>query len=328
MLPYALTQLKVIVSYIGLLLLPIRQTIYHDISFSTSPLEPAVFGAGMTLIFIIGLAYVLLHRSRGAHPEYRLIVLGIAWFFVTLSVESSVVPLPVLMCEYRAYLPSVGFFIAVVVGIWVLAAATPNEQRMRKILPVVFLGLALLLTAATVARNEIWGSPRTLWEDALKKNPGSGVISMKLGEMDLQEGRFTSAVERLQSAVAGGMNHPRVHDEIASAYSGMGKFEDAIREDRIAIKLYPGFAEAHYNIATLLAQQGRYGEAIPEYREVIALEPGSFEARNNLAGVFMQLGRYREAEAELQSILAQNPKLEDVRYNLQVVRQKLSAKSP
>ena len=35
----------------------------------------------------------------------RLIAFGILWFFVTLSVESSIIPIPMIICEYRVYLP-------------------------------------------------------------------------------------------------------------------------------------------------------------------------------------------------------------------------------
>ncbi len=59
----------------------------------------------------------------GCYPHYspihysRLIGFGILWFFITLSVESSIIPIPMVIDEYRVYLPSVGFFLALVAGV-------------------------------------------------------------------------------------------------------------------------------------------------------------------------------------------------------------------
>src|SRR5208337_5527193 len=52
------------------------------------------------------------HDSR----PFRLIGFGILWFFITLSVESSIIPIPMIINEYRVYLPSVGLIICVVTG--------------------------------------------------------------------------------------------------------------------------------------------------------------------------------------------------------------------
>jgi hypothetical protein len=46
---------------------------------------------------------------------YRLISFAIIWFFVTLSVESSIIPIRDVIYEHRVYLPSVGFGILMAV---------------------------------------------------------------------------------------------------------------------------------------------------------------------------------------------------------------------
>jgi hypothetical protein len=73
------------------------------------------------------------HDSR----PLRLVGFGILWFFITLSVESSVIPLPMLIDEYRMYLPSVGLIISAVTGVfWVFSRFTspppiPTPQGVR-----------------------------------------------------------------------------------------------------------------------------------------------------------------------------------------------------
>jgi len=55
----------------------------------------------------------LLYRDRHAPGAGRLTAFGIFWFFMTLSVESSIIPIADVIFEHRLYLPSVGFFIAI-----------------------------------------------------------------------------------------------------------------------------------------------------------------------------------------------------------------------
>jgi hypothetical protein len=115
-LDYLYTQFRVIVTYTRLLFLPINQNLDYDYPVYHSLLDPAVLFSFISLLLIFALGVYLYHMSR--HPEIkgrywlRLISFGIFWFFITLSVESSVIPIRDVIYEHRVYLPSAGFFIA------------------------------------------------------------------------------------------------------------------------------------------------------------------------------------------------------------------------
>ena len=102
---YLLTQFSVILTYIRLFILPLNQNLDYDYPISHSLFEwHTLFGLlSLTGIFVLG---ILLFR------RYRLIAFGIFWFFLTLSVESSIIPISQnVIFEHRTYLPGFGFFL-------------------------------------------------------------------------------------------------------------------------------------------------------------------------------------------------------------------------
>jgi hypothetical protein len=110
---YLLTQFRVIATYIRLLFLPVNQNLDYDYPLYNSLFEPGVFFSFLFLLSIFGLAIYLFKRSRKTGNGYSLMAsFGILWFFITLSVESSIIPIRDVIFEHRLYLPSVGAVVA------------------------------------------------------------------------------------------------------------------------------------------------------------------------------------------------------------------------
>ena len=108
---YLLTQFNVIVTYIRLLLFPVNQNLDYDYPISRTLFEFPTFFSFLLLISIVIFGVWMFKRSR-------LISFGIFWFFITLSVESSIIPIRDVIFEHRVYLPSVGFVIFLTVAIY------------------------------------------------------------------------------------------------------------------------------------------------------------------------------------------------------------------
>jgi hypothetical protein len=102
---YLLTQFNVIVTYIRLLFLPMNQNLDYDYPIARSLFQFPTFLSFLFLLALFILAVYLFFK------ENRLISFAILWFFITLSVESSIIPIRDVIFEHRIYLPSVGFVI-------------------------------------------------------------------------------------------------------------------------------------------------------------------------------------------------------------------------
>ncbi len=80
---YFFTQLRVLVTYLRLLFVPLNQNLVYDYPVCESLWERPALAGGCTVLVIL-LTGVLLFK------KYRLISFSIFWFFLTLSVESSI----------------------------------------------------------------------------------------------------------------------------------------------------------------------------------------------------------------------------------------------
>ena len=115
---YFLTQMRVIATYIRLLFLPVNQNLDYDYPVYNSMANPGVFLSVLLHLYLIGLAVYLFKQSRKTGSGILLLIsFGITLFYLTLSVESSIIPISDVIFEHRLYLPSVGAFMAVGTGL-------------------------------------------------------------------------------------------------------------------------------------------------------------------------------------------------------------------
>src|SRR5208282_625288 len=130
---YMITQFRVLITYLRLLFLPVNQNFDYDYPVFKSFFDPQVILSFLFLSALFGSGIYLIRSSRfTSHVSrpFRLIGFGILWFFITLSVESSIVPLDRLMDEYRVYMPSTGIIIAAVTGLFfVFSRFTSHVSR-------------------------------------------------------------------------------------------------------------------------------------------------------------------------------------------------------
>ena len=181
-LDYLFTQFRVIVTYLRLIVLPINQNLDYDYPVFHSLFTTEVFLSFLLLVTILLSGIYLLYRSRGSSPHLRIIAFGIFWFFITLSVESSFIPVKEIMFEYRVYLPSLGVFLVLSTFCFIIMRSA--EKRWKGagniVMPILFL-IIIVLTGVTYARNTVWGDEITLWQDVVNKSPNKARGHNNLG---------------------------------------------------------------------------------------------------------------------------------------------------
>jgi Flp pilus assembly protein TadD len=318
---YLVTQVRVLVSYLRLLALPLGQNIDHDVPLHRSLMDPPVLASLALLAGILGLAVAALGRSsRGdepSRPELRLAAWGAFWFFLTLSVESSFVPLPDLLVEYRLYLPSVGFFVAVAAAAALVRDRLAARRNRAAALVAPALSAAVLaLAAATLARNELWRDEVALWEDAAHQSPAKARVRLELGRLYLEAGRMADSERALRAAILLDPRDPAAPSALGAVLKRQGRFDEALASYRQALALGPGHADVHYNLGLLLASAGRFGEAIAAFEEAARLRPDVADIHNALGVTLAQAGRLDDAVAELLAAIRIDPNHTGARRNL------------
>lgn len=290
---YLFTQFRVILTYIRLLLLPINQSVDYDYTLSHGFFEPAVIGAFSVLALLFVLAIVLVRKSRSGRGDLRLVAFGLFWFFLALSIESSILPIIDLIFEHRVYLPSVGAITAVTAA-GVSVAWRRNHGRFQAPVCIAFLLLAALLAGAAWKRNLVWKTEVTLWEDATAKKP----------------------------------RNSRAWNNLGGAYIKEKSADKALRALVRAIELDPSKAAAWNNLGIAIDLKGVYRDRFNKTKEMFNA-PQSVEnetvsqwlgdANNNLGLAYEILGNLPKAAENYRNATGYNPALGLAYYNLGLV---------
>jgi tetratricopeptide (TPR) repeat protein len=321
---YLNTQFRVIVTYIRLLFFPMNQNLDYDYPIYRTFFTPPVFLSFLVLLGVFCWGIYLLYRSYKSDQangfSCRVIAFGIFWFFVTLSVESSIIPIEDVIFEHRLYLPSVGFFMVFMSGIVFISVRLANRTKVavKVFMPVLIL-VVISLSLTAYARNMVWSDKVTLWEDVVKKSPHKTRPHYNLGTAYQEQGRLDDAVKEYQTVINFNPDLVEPHYNLGLVYRTQGRLDDAIREYKTAIKLRPDNADPHNNLGVAYQKQGRLDEAIKEYQTAINLDPDHAKAHNNLGTAYYEQGRLDEAIREYQMAIKLNPEQVDAHNNLELV---------
>jgi len=293
-LDYLLTQFNVISTYIRLLFLPIHQSVDYDYPVADHFFEPATFASFLLLFSILVLALILFKR-------YRLISFGIVWFFLTLIVESSLIPIRDVIFEHRLYLPSVGIFLSSIVLVFHLLG------HRRKILFALFALVISLASVATINRNIVWKRQVLLWHDVVKKAPhkSRGYLNRGVGYSDLNKSEL--ALRDYNLAVSMNKNDPTPYFNRGLIYMDKGEYESAVSEFNTALRLQPNMAKAYANRGLTYMAWEKYDEAYKDFYTAIRLKPQNPAYLNAIGTACHKLQRYNLARLAFTKTMALYP---------------------
>ncbi|MCP4680755.1 MAG: tetratricopeptide repeat protein [Desulfobacterales bacterium] len=291
---YLCTQFNVLVIYLRMMILPIGQSLDHLYPFKSGFFDgftPAAFA----LLAMLAVVAVWSARKR------PIITFSIAWFFITLSVESSIFPISDAMFEHRMYPAMLGF--ALFLGhlpVYVL-----TNQRM----PALVLACAILLSLgiSTYMRNRVWRDKLTLWTDVLAKNPENHRANSDLGITLFMAGEQSKGVERLHAALALKPNFALGHFNLGRARELRGDPDGAAQSYSEALRINSRYMMAHMNLGVVRGRQGRYEEAVRHFKRAIKIAPRAPEVRMNLGMALSRQGKEKEAIAHYRKALELNP---------------------
>ena len=264
---YLMSEAKVLLLYVRLLILPFNQNADYNLPISKSP--DALVAVSAALVCT---ALYVLYRARRKAPEIAFFGL---WFFLALAPESTLVPIPDIAVEYRLYLPSAGFIAALVLPI--------ARLSMRGLAPkaaALTITAVVLMAVLTFNRNVVWSTGVSFWKDAKAKAPWSDRARANLGKALMDEGRYADAAREIEVYLNN--NHGAQTSYIALnnlgvCYGQEGLTEKADSAFRAAAMIFPDNPEPYENLAWLYKKEGRPDkarDALLEYARVKEKEGG------------------------------------------------------
>jgi len=230
---------KILVLYLEKLLVPLGLSNRY-VFLVTKPsdlLTPSLALSWAVLLLFLGGLAVLWRKGK------KDLAFPCLWFLITLLPITNLVPTSTQMADRYLYLPSLGYGLAI--GLMVYAFGQWAGQRKKgKLLHAAAIlltaGLVIFYGSLTWARNRVWRSDRSLWEDALATDTNNYHAAAGLANTYLIEAQR----ER----------NPRQKEQ---------SLKQASQLLQQAIRIKPDFSLAHFEMGSVLIEEGKVKEAIP-----------------------------------------------------------------
>jgi len=265
-----LTQPRVVLYYIQLLLFPhpSRLNIDHEYDLSQTIFDPP------STLFSLIIICCLLSFAFYIRKKNKILSFSIFWYFATLIIESSIIPLAIIF-EHRTYLPSTFFFLSIVYLLFKMISK--NSIIIGSL--ILFIGISGLWT---FQRNLVWGDDEALWRDCVEKSPSKARANNNLGIVLLSKGKIDEAINYLSLAIKINPEFAIAHNSLAVAFQERHQYDIAIEHYKEALQIKSNFIEAYNNYGVLLKKLRRYDEAITTFKKAIEIKPNSINAYINM----------------------------------------------
>jgi tetratricopeptide (TPR) repeat protein len=329
---------KAIVSYLGMMIVPLGLSPLYDHPGNNVSLLMPEYGGSLLLVMLItaGLFFIA-GRTR---------ILPVVWLYYLVTL------LPVLglaqngpqeMADRFTYLPSLGpFLLAGVAAAWLWSR--PARERIGVRCAIVLLGVFYfgLLSVLLIRQISVWKDSVVLWDyvigNGYSRSPRSynnrGMAYLERGVYDraiadcttalsIQPGYYRALYNRGKAYLAIGRPDLALEDlngsiasspEYADAYALRGEIRKArgdlggaIADYTTALSLDPQLYEVYLYRGIALKDSGAFERAIDDYNRTIALVPDSPEAYNSRGAAYRHLGRMEQALADYNRSIALNP---------------------
>lgn len=317
-----LTETRVIVFYISLLLYPVssRLMLDHDFIISRSLFDPwTTCAAILAILFCLGLAVRIARKKP-------LISFCIIFYFLNHLIEGSFIPLD-LAFEHRNYIPSMLFFVPpAVFAVHVLDYF--SYKQVFQLLTSFLIGFLLFAQGHTVYMyNYLFRDAYLLWTDNAAKAPNLSRPHNNVGVALSEFGLYDEALKSYEKAYQ--LNR---HDHlfmlepiknIGSYYFRKKDYEKAMSYFTKAIKINPHDSKAQLIYAKTQIRLNELNKAEITTRKALAKWTTNVELKALLSFILLKQGKYENALKEGWNTLVLDIDYVDVKSVLgEIYRQK------
>jgi len=155
-----------------------------------------------------------------------------------------------------------------------------------------------------------------------------GEILLNLGDLDLAERSFGSALEDTSVAPVARMGLARCSNARGIALAEGGQLEPAVFALKRAADLDPRWSSPCVNMGVVLGRMGKHALVLDAYADALEREPANPVAYFNLGTTLRQMGRLEDAASALEDLLDLDPTFPRARVALANVLGELNRLEP
>jgi tetratricopeptide (TPR) repeat protein len=286
---YLCTQFTVILLYLKLIVFPKGLNIDHGY-----PMKNGFFEGITPIAFVIILGVIIL--SLVYSKKYKILSFGVLWFFIALSVESSILPIRDAMFEHRVYLafPGISMFAAFMIY------ALFSKSKLTAISIICFAIICFGSTSfyrAMARENKL-----SIWKDSVQKAPHNkrawqnySTALNNYGNELSDKGQNQLSVQFYQEAIKANPSDPKPYCNMGKLYAQNKQFEKAEELLLKSIETDPEFAEAYNNLAIVYMSKKQYEKGIKYFKNSLAYDPYAYLTHYNLGMAYMKTNKPDQA---------------------------------
>lgn len=286
---------------------------------------------------------LLIYLALGVYAVMRfrkkdIISYAILFYLAAFSIVSNLFfPVGTNMSERFAYIPSIGFCIALSLLAYRYLKKGDKVKAFHQVrTPLMVIGaIALLFSIKTISRNTAWKDNFTLFSTDINTSPNSAKLRNAMGgelvtqsqkdeNKAKQQQMLTEALGHLQEAVKIHPNYKNAYLLMGNAYNYLKQYENAVTAYEQALKIDPQYREAETNMAITYMQAGRYygqernnlAKSIEYLRKSYELRPQEYETLRLLGVAYGISGQPATAIEFFTYALNVRPDDPDAMYNL------------
>jgi tetratricopeptide (TPR) repeat protein len=295
---FFISQFKVLLHYLWIFIWPFNICVEYDWVLSRSFFAPDCI---FPLIALLGIAYFTftLIKKNASH----LVAFGTIWFFVCMAPRSSFIPSPELLVDYKTYMASFGYLFLLASALTYVIATLMHAYKNAPVFSHEKYGtlaaamiLAIPLGISTMHRNTVWRSGLEFWANIIENAPGKARAYNNYGvELSQKEQKFAESVPYFEKAIAMDAKYPDPQNNLAVAYSHLGRVDDAIAALKKGLDINPYYPEGYNNLASFLLIKKDLDQAEKCLNIALKLRPYYGKAYFNLGRVHLERGNQEKA---------------------------------
>lgn len=320
------TAATVLFKYLKLTIVPYPMAFYYGYAeIKPEHISNPIAILSIIIHLLLGIVAIYFIRSE------PLLSFGLFWYLISIAMYSTYfVAIPGMFGDRYLFIPTFGF--AMVVG-WIvlkLSKQTPETfdfLKLQKPLKYAVLGLLLVYSTITIARNFQWKNHLTLMEHDIEYVDQSAqahnLLALHLVKYSMDETDAAKQTEMRKKAIYHFQRSQEIYPDFFNTHYDegrvhvmLGQYDSALLAFKDAIRIDSTFGEAPKTIGDIYFEKQDFASAIPYYQKVIALMPGEYYAYEKVSYMYFMLKNYEQSIATNRLAARNLPALPDPYINI------------
>lgn len=292
--------------YITLIFWP--ATLSVDYSYNAISVVQTPWHISVLLGVFLGLSGIVVWLWSWKN-EKRVFFAGALFWAPYAAVSQTVILINAMFQERFMYLPVLGIFIVVALGVEYL------WQRRQELAFVFCLLIVVGCAGRTWQRNKDWHNDFTLYQSAVNAYPNSAKMLHALADELALRGQFSDSKASYRKALSI-REDGLTWNNLGNVFAATEEFEAAARAYQKAVEFDGNYVEAWMNWGLTAMRSGQVSEAVNVFERASKLAPQNAEAHYNLGIACSELGLVKKAAYAYAKAVALRPMWAEAHFNL------------